>query len=112
MSTVKTYVKGDRVRMSEALKKQLRGKCGEAGQHIGPFDTPAEDCWGCSTGHVEEFGDCIGVVDGLVDYNYDSRSAHDPERVGPELDVRWQPSNLRYAYHPNQLIPADDVNFV
>ena len=44
--------------------------------------------------HVEEFGDCVGVVQGPTDYG---------SQQGPEVDVRWQPSNLRYAYHPDNL---------
>lgn len=41
--------------------------------------------------HVEEFGERIGIVIGIC------------ETGGPELDVRWQPSNLRYAYLPENL---------
>lgn len=44
--------------------------------------------------HIEEFGDCIGTIVGWVDYG---------SQLGPEVDVRWQPSNLRYAYHPINL---------
>ena len=44
--------------------------------------------------HVEEFGDCVGVVEGPVDC---------ATSQGPEVDVRWQPSNLRYGYHPDSL---------
>lgn len=45
--------------------------------------------------HLEEFGDCIGIVQGPTDYG---------SQRGPEVDVRWQPSNLRYAYTPDDLI--------
>jgi hypothetical protein len=48
---------------------------------------------GCKA-HVDEFGHCIGVVEGPVDYG---------NSLGPEVDVRWQPSNLRYMYHPDEL---------
>lgn len=48
---------------------------------------------GCAE-HVEEFGGCEGVVEDLVNYG---------EQQGPEVNVRWQPSGLRYAYHPDQL---------
>jgi len=98
--------KGDRVRMSDSLKARLRGKCGEAGRHLGPFDPDdVHDCWGCSSAHVEEFGDCVGIVQGLMDYNNcePTDAAYDPSKTGPEVDVRWQPSNLRYAYHPSDL---------
>jgi hypothetical protein len=98
---------GDKVRMTEAYKAAARGKCGEAGKHVGPFDPgegddPGGDCWGCSTAHVEEFGDCVGTVQGPTDYNNDGEP-RDPAKVGPEVDVRWQPSNLRYAYDPKHL---------
>lgn len=44
--------------------------------------------------HLKEFGTCIGIVQG-------------PTHAGwPEVDVRWQPSNLRYGYHSKYLKPA------
>lgn len=83
--------------MSEEHKAGLRGACGAAGKHLGPFDPEDDnDCWGCSSGHVEEFGECIGIV---IEQTRWSDVAS-----GPEWDVRWQPSNLRYAYHPDHLI--------
>lgn len=45
---------------------------------------------GCSE-HVDEFGECVGII----------------QRIRPdwlEVEVRWQPSNLKYAYHPNYLM--------
>lgn len=98
--------KGTKVRMSPALKTALRGKCGEAGKHLGPMCEG--DCWGCSSAHVEEFGDCVGIVEGLVDFNNckPKDPAYDKRKLGPEVDVRWQPSKLRYGYHPDQLIKA------
>ena len=65
---------GTKVRMTEELKRVFR----------------LNNC----AAHVEEFGDCVGIVEGPVDYGTTS---------GPELDVRWQPSNLRYAYDPKYL---------
>jgi hypothetical protein len=50
--------------------------------------------------NVEEFGDCVGKVDGLVDWG-DGPS-------GPEVDVRWEPSNLRYAYATKDLEVVKD----
>lgn len=47
-----------------------------------------------SKAHVREFGTCIGIVSGQAVLGY------------PEVDVYWQPSNLRYAYHPKYLKPA------
>lgn len=153
---------GDKVRMSEALKKAFMKNC-TANKHVGPFIVTTEqvddlvtrsqtekelelleaslanhfdiknnvreellsreledkldnsdevklwqqtyasyldwqrnntDCLGCSIDHIKEFGDCIGIVIGLVDYG---------SQQGPEVDVRWQPSNLRYGYHPDLL---------
>lgn len=69
---------GSRIRMSEEFKLALRNN-------------------NCSE-HVEEFGDCLGVVIGLTDYG---------THQGPEVDVRWQPSGLRYAYHPKFLVAQD-----
>jgi hypothetical protein len=66
---------GVSVRMTADLKAELRGNG--------------------SAEHVEEFGDCSGVVLGPTDYGQGRR--------GPELDVRWQPSGLRYAYAPEHL---------
>lgn len=48
--------------------------------------------------HIAEFGSCVGIVDGLLDYG---------TQKGPEVDVRWQPSNLRYGYHPDDLEIVD-----
>lgn len=45
--------------------------------------------------HLKEFGDCTGIVQGLTEYG---------NQQGPEVDVRWQPSNLRYAYMPDDLV--------
>lgn len=67
-------MKGTKVRMSAKLKNKLRAN----GSHD----------------HVNEFGRCVGVVQGLVEY---------PDRHGPEVNVKWLPSNLRYAYHPTDL---------
>ena len=65
---------GTRVRMSKQLKEALkRNGCGD---------------------HVQEFGQCIGVVRGPVNYG---------TQIGPEVDVVWQPGNLRYAYKPEDL---------
>ena len=55
----------------------------------------ANDC----VEHTEEFFGCIGIVECLLDYGICK---------GPEVDVRWQPSNLRYGYHPDQLEIVDD----
>ena len=41
--------------------------------------------------HANEFGDCIGIVQGPASFG------------GPYVDVRWQPSNLRYGYNPKNL---------
>jgi len=66
--------KGTRVMMTEEIKRALR----ENG----------------SGEHVDEFGECTGEVIGPMDYGTSK---------GPEVDVRWHPSNLRYGYHPKHL---------
>jgi hypothetical protein len=73
------FKRGDRVRMTFEHKRKL--------------------CANDSGAHVDEFGDCIGLVEDLVDYGHTR---------GPELNVRWLPSGLRYGYHPHQLTRARD----
>ncbi len=68
--------KGDRVKLSDNYKKALR-ECG-------------------NLEHFEEFGNCTGIVEGPVSWG--------PNIKGPELEVRWLPSKLRYAYLPKNLI--------
>jgi hypothetical protein len=55
--------------------------------------------------HVVEFGECVGVVECLTDYNNckPGEPGYDVAKVGPEVDVRWQPSNLRYGYDTKAL---------
>lgn len=76
---------GTRVRMTRELRTKLR--------------------WNGSRDHVREFGRCEGIVQGLTDYNNCSPSdpSYDPKKMGPEFDVRWEPSGLRYAYDPKDL---------
>lgn len=50
---------------------------------------------GGSADHVREFGHCYGRIEGPVDYG--------GGKLGPEVNVRWIPSNLRYAYDPELL---------
>lgn len=54
---------------------------------------------------VREFGRCVGVVECPTDYNNvnPGHPDYDPDKVGPEVDVRWLPSCLRYAYDPADL---------
>ena len=103
--------RGDRVRMSEALKKLYRGDC-RGDIHVGPFSTldpdctfERLDCYGCSSVHVDEFENCIGTVEGLLDLNNckPGDANYNVGNVGPEVEVRWQPSNLRYSYDPKYL---------
>jgi hypothetical protein len=68
--------KGDRVKMTQECKDTLKRN-------------------GCND-HVHEFGNCVGIVQEQV------RGPNGD--VWPEWDVRWQPSNLRYAYHPASLV--------
>ena len=71
--------KGTKVKMSEKVKQEFI----------------ANNC----QDHVSEFGNCIGIVQGHV--------VGPDGKEWPELDVRWQPSNLRYCYHPDDLEVID-----
>ena len=64
---------GDKVRLTKSFKEILMGN----GSHD----------------HAKEFGDSLGIVEGPC---Y-------PNGEGDELDVRWQPSGLRYGYPPSAL---------
>ena len=76
---------GDRVKMTKEFKQKL-------------IVNDSKD-------HVDEFGDCVGVVIGQTDYNNVSSNHrdYDVNKIGPEFDVRWSPTNLRYGYHPDNL---------
>lgn len=63
---------GDSVKMSDTLKLNL-------------IDMDCKD-------HVDEFGDCIGVVEDKVWIDDNA------------INVRWQPSGLKYMYDPETLI--------
>lgn len=69
---------GDTVKMSDSLKKSLTdNNCQE---------------------HVEEFGDCIGIVESWEYPNEEDINI---------VNVRWKPSELRYAYSTDLLILND-----
>ena len=68
--------KGDKVKMSEGLKEAMRQNG--------------------SKEHIKEFGECIGIVEGITYENEDGTDV--------DVDVRWQPSNLRYGYSINSLV--------
>jgi hypothetical protein len=70
---------GTCVRMTDAYKVALR----------------ASGHWG----HIAEFGHCIGYVVGPTF----------PNGEGPEVDVRWLPSMLRYGYHPSELAELPEL---
>lgn len=99
-----TLPSGTRVRMSEQLKAKLRGEC-KPGEHKGEMVEGAGDCMKCSTDHVEEFGESVGVVRGPTDYNNckPGEKGYDTAKIGPEVDIYWEPDNLRYAYLPSDL---------
>lgn len=83
--------------MSEELKRKLGGECRLRGRHVGPFAFNDDDgCMKCSWEHLKEFEDCIGLVE---DHAIGPRG-----EKWPEVNVRWQPSNLRYAYLPEDLV--------
>lgn len=102
---------GDRVRMTEEFKTMMSCLRGPFGKHQGPFisykekdgipkdnDDPENDCLACSSDHIDEFGTCEGIVGEKVSWNNNDSVS------GPEWNVRWLPSNLRYAYHPDHLV--------
>ncbi len=62
--------KGDKVKLSEKFKEAMINS-------------------GCGE-HVGEFGDCEGIVEDQAFENGE----------GNEVNVRWQPSQLRYMYDP------------
>jgi hypothetical protein len=75
---------GDVVKMSDEFKKKM--------SEPGEFS---------SKEHIDEFGDCEGIVDGPTDW---TPTGSKTKILGPEVDVRWQPSKLRYAYDPKDLV--------
>jgi len=110
--------RGTLVRMSAALKAKMRAGCAP-GKHVAEVIDGADDtCFACSLGHVLEFGESVGVVQGPVDYNNvpadDPR--YDPHKVGPGVDVRWLPDMLRYGYAVEDLeevhVSASQITFL
>ena len=77
-----TLKRGDLVRMNYKFKSIMKAKYSIDG---------SVSSWR----HIKEFGRCIGVIQGLVDWGNG--------KFGPEYDVRWKPSKLRYCYHPDNL---------
>ena len=73
---------GEYVRMSAHLKRRL-----SVGRGLND-----------NRAHLREFGSCVGVVTGPVEY--------DKKHSGPEVNVRWLPDGVRMAYHPNDLVKA------
>ncbi len=97
----KTMKTGTRVRMTEEFKRNARGQCQGPGKHVGHGpswvpdpEMPDDGCAACSWGHIDEFGECEGLVEDLM-------FPDDP--TSEFVNVRWQPSGLRYGYHPNSL---------
>lgn len=86
--------------MTERFKQERRGQCQGPGKHVGhkewipDLELPDDGCAACSWSHIEEFGECEGIVEDLM-FPDDSSSEF--------INVRWQPSGLRYGYHPNDL---------
>lgn len=67
-----------------------------AGRHVRMAAAYKDSLKGTPDGreHVAEFGKCVGIVLGPVDYGV---------HLGPEVDVQWQPSGLKYGYAIHQL---------
>lgn len=65
---------GTLVKMSETIKQALiKNDCGD---------------------HVKEFEHCIGITGQHMEWPIGNK--------WPEIDVYWQPSNLRYGYDPER----------
>jgi len=86
-------VPGTKVRMTAAGKTMLQANSDRVQRYRDDADHE-------TLSNVEEFGDCIGIIAGPTDY---TGSECQIKQLGPEVDVRWQPSNLRYAYLPEHL---------
>jgi hypothetical protein len=56
-----------------------------------------------SKNHALEFKNSVGVVVGATNYNDPNSSIIDKSKFGPEVDVKWLPSMLRYSYLPGEL---------
>lgn len=89
-----SFKKGDKVRMTEAFKKahieNTRLVLQKIKWHeVEPDADPAD--------HIKEFGNTIGIVQGLTDYG---------NQLGPEIDVKW--GNLRYSYNPEDLEKVEE----
>lgn len=76
------FGRGEKVRLTAAAKARMKGTPGLAR-------------------NAAEFGDCVGIIDGLIVYK--EGNVLEAKVEGPEYDVRWQPSGLRYAYAPEDL---------
>jgi hypothetical protein len=83
------FKKGDKVRLTQQAKQEMMSSISNL------LDNGLKE-------HVEEFGDCIGTVLGPVDFN-NPGEIRDENKVGPEIDVVWFPSRLRYAYDEDNL---------
>lgn len=82
---------GQVVRLTQRFIQHMRGECGKAGYHLGPFidEEHKEDCFGCSSDHVDEFEKSLGIVG----------KGHHNEWYGEDLiEVEWVPHILHYAY--------------
>ena len=91
--------------MTEGLKVRMRGPCGKAGKHVKPQLDPDDVCIHCSSDHIDEFENSIGIVVGQIDLNIvpPEHPDYDVGKLWPEWDVRWQPYNLKYGYLPEDL---------
>jgi uncharacterized protein (TIGR02452 family) len=74
---------GSYVTLTEEIKAIMRAPCARRGYH---FEHGTEEfCIECSTGHVEEFGNSIGKVLSINEFN--------------EAEVNWLPGKLHYQYN-------------
>lgn len=52
--------------------------------------------------HLFEFGFRKGIVEDFVNYNNENENLK--AKIGPEINIRWLPSKLRYCYLPEELV--------
>jgi hypothetical protein len=89
--------RGTKVRMTRKFRKQMRWSGWK--YHGVPSGRR----------HIREFGRCIGIVEGWMDYNSvpPGHPMYSLEKVGPEVNVRWWPRGslrgLRYMYNVEDL---------
>ena len=102
---------GTHVRMTKDCMLAMLGDCKD-GIHKAAFllipdDPTSLACCACSIPHLIRYGNCIGILEGKVEYG----PKGNPSKVGPEHYVRWLPSGRRFGYLLSELeaVPDSDL---